>query len=565
MTMAIRPSTITRTYGHIGYVMGEWVIDELEPHVSIRLKKLFPKIPTYQVAPFYFKNTPEICSELEWLMIRYPLAISKEDARLLQEGSKNYGKILADLDSILLPNFTPRETPNVFIYPDKQPRHYQTQMAELVTKKQVSLCADVMGLGKTITGLTTIALNIAYGPAAVCVPTHLVKQWKEKTAEFTNLSVHIIKKGTPYNLPKADVYIFKYGLIRGWTEIFAKRFFYTVVFDEIQELRTGTLSQRGAAAKIICEHTPIRLGMSGTPIYGYGGEIWNIYNILQEDIIGSSEDFHREWCTSVGNGKYKVDNPEALGRYLREQHLLIRRTKQDVGIEIGKLTRIVENVDYEEDEVKSFEQIAKQLAITATTGSFTERGKASMELDMMARQITGIAKARAVADIVKALLESGEPVLLSGWHREVYKIWLDALSEYNPMLYTGSETSQQKDKTKQAFLSGETNLMIISNRSGAGLDGLQHRCSTLVVGELDWSPKVHEQLEFRLDRDGQPNPIMVIYPVSDGGSDPVLMDICGLKNSQANGIVDPNGNSDISYGSDESRIKKLVEYYLDKK
>lgn len=564
MTMQMQAPKIGRTYGQISFIMGEWVIEELEPHVSIRLKKLFPKIPIYQVAPFHFKNTPETCSELEWFMIRYPLKISKSDFKLLEKGSETYGNILSELDSILLPAFEPKKIGNIFIYPNKQPRHYQWQMAELVSKKNVSLCADVMGLGKTIIGLATIALNISFGPAAVVVPTHLVGQWKEKAAEFTNLTVHVIKKGTPYNLPKADIYIFKYGLIRGWTEIFAKRFFYTVVFDEIQELRTGTESQRGCAAKIICSNTTVRLGMSGTPIYGYGGEIWNIYNILQEDIIGSNEDFHREWCTPIGNGKYKVNNPDALGQYLREQHLLIRRTKKDVGLEIGKITRIVENVDYEENEVKSFEEIAKKLAVTATTGSFTERGKASMELDMMSRQITGIAKARAVANIVKVLLESGEPVLLSGWHREVYKIWLDVLQPYNPVLYTGTETSQQKDKTKQAFISGETNLMIISNRSGAGLDGLQFRCSTLVVGELDWSPKVHEQLEFRLDRDGQPNPIMVIYPVSDGGSDPVVMDVCGLKNSQADGIVDPDGKKDISYGSDESRIKKLVEYYLNK-
>ncbi|WP_158506025.1 SNF2-related protein [Sulfurospirillum multivorans] len=539
-------------------------MEDIEPHVSIRLKKLFPKIPIYQVSPFHFKNTPDICSELEWFMIRYPLVISKQDFKLLKRGSKEFERILVDLDSILLPNFEPRSFKDIFIHENKQPRHYQWQMAELVTKKHVSLCADVMGLGKTITGIATIALNIQYGYAAVVVPTHLVKQWKDKIEEFTNLTVHIIKKGSPYNLPKADVYLFKYGMIRGWTEIFEKRFFYTVIFDEIQELRRGTVSQRGAAAKIICAHTTVRLGMSGTPIYGYGGEIWNIYNILQEGVLGTEYEFHLEWCTSLGNDKYKVNDPEALGQYLREHHLLIRRTKQDVGIEIGRVTRIIETVSYEENYIKSFEEIAKQLAITATTGSFVQRGQASMELDMKAHQITGIAKARGVAEIVKVLLESGEPVLLSGWHREVYKIWLDTLSEYNPVLYTGTETSQQKEKNKQAFISGQTNLIIISNRSGAGLDGLQFRCSTLIVGELDWSPKTHEQLEFRLDREGQPYPIMVIYPVADGGSDPVIMDLCGLKNSQADGIVDPDGKKDISYGSDETRIKKLVEYYLNK-
>lgn len=554
---------VLRTYGAISYIFGEWVLEDIEPHVSIRLKKIFPKIPIYAVPPYNFKSTPEICAELEWFMDRYPLVISDKDRKILENGTKQYGQLLSELDAILLPDYEAPSREDVFIYEDKKPRHYQWQMAEIVTKIHTSICGDVMGIGKTITGIATIALN-RKGPAVVVVPTHLVKQWQEKVTEFTNMTTHVIKKGTPYNLPKADIYIFKYGMLRGWTDIFIRRFFHIAVFDEVQELRTGTASQRGEAAKILCAHVDIRLGMSGTPVYGYGGEIWNIYDILQEGLLGTELEFTREWCTPIGNGKYKVDDPEALGRYLRERHLLIRRTKKDVGIEIGKVTRIIETVSHDENAVKTFEEIAKQLAITATTGNFIQRGQASMELDMMARQITGIAKARAVAEIARTLLESGEPVLLSGWHREVYNIWLSALNEYKPVMYTGSEIGTRKEAAKKAFINGETNLMIISNRSGAGLDGLQQRCATLIIGELDWSPKVHEQLEQRIDRDGQENPVMIIYPVSDGGSDPVMIDLCGLKNSQSNGIMDPDGKNDISYGSDESRVKKLVEYYLNK-
>jgi SNF2 family DNA or RNA helicase len=558
-----KAAKVKRTYGSIRFKKDKWVLKDIEPHVSIRLKKIFPKIPVYAVPPFKFKSSPEICTELEWFMDRYPLIISDEDQKILSAGTNEYSALLSELDDILLPDFITPSREDVFIYEGKTPRHYQWQMAEIVSRTKVSICGDVMGIGKTITGIATIALN-RNGPAAVVVPTHLVRQWKEKVAEFTNMKIHVIKKGTPYNLPPADIYLFKYGMLRGWTDIFAKGFFHIAVFDEVQELRTGIISQRGAAAKILCDNTKIRLGMSGTPVYGYGGEIWNIYNILNEGLIGTEIEFQREWCSQIGSGKYKVNDPEALGRYLRERHLLIRRTKKDVGLEIGKLTRIVETVAHDEGAVKSFEDIAKKLALTASTGTFIQRGQASMELDMMARQITGISKAKAVAEIVRTLLESGEPVLLSGWHREVYKIWLNLLKDHNPLMYTGSESDSKKNSAKKDFINGLSNLMIISNRSGAGLDGLQARCATLIVGELDWSGKVHEQLEQRLDRDGQENPVMVIYPVSDGGSDPVMMDICGLKNSQSNGIMDPDGKNDIDYGSDESRVKKLIEYYLNK-
>ncbi len=561
MTQAMQ--SFKRTYGRLRYEMGEWILEEIEPHVSIRLKKIFPKIPMYAVPPYHFKSTPENDMELDWFIQRYALEITQKDLKLLSKGAKRFGTNQKELESILLPEFMPKTVGSIFPYENKQPRHYQWQMAEIVTKKGVSLCGDVMGLGKTITGIATISLNVQHGVSAVVVPTHLVKQWKERIEEFTNLEVHVIKKGTPYNLPKADVYIFRYGILSGWTNIFTQGFFHLAIFDEVQELRRGLQSNKGMASKVLCQYTKVKLGMSGTPVYNYGGEIWQIYNILEENIIGSEDEFTREWCSSLGEGKSKVNNPEALGRYLREQHLLIRRTKKDVGIEIGKVTRIVETVNYDEARVRSFEEIAKQLAITASTGNFVQRGQASRELDMLARQTTGIAKAKSVAEMTRMLLESGESVLLSGWHREVYNIWLRELSDFNPLMYTGSETSSQKDKAKNAFLNGDSKLLIISNRSGAGLDGLQYKCSTLVIGELDWSPKVHEQLEQRIDRDGQEDSIMVLYPVSDGGSDPVIMDVCGLKNSQADGIMDLY-NNDVSYGSDEARVKRLVEHYLKK-
>jgi SNF2 family DNA or RNA helicase len=169
-----------------------------------------------------------------------------------------------------------------------------------------------------------------------------------------------------------------------------------------------------------------------------------------------------------------------------------------------------------------------------------------------------------VAQYVRILLENDEPVVLAGWHRDVYNIWLSELAEFNPVMYTGSETGPQKEKAKAAFVNGETNLFIISLRSGAGLDGLQKRCKTIVIGELDWSPKVHDQLIGRVDRDGQPEQVTAIFLVSDCGSDPVIINLLGLKASQSHGIVDPLTMPAEQY-SDESRMKVLAQNYLNRK
>ena len=84
---------------------------------------------------------------------------------------------------------------------------------------------------------------------------------------------------------------------------------------------------------------------------------------------------------------------------------------------------------------------------------------------------------------------------------------------------------------------------------------------TVVFGELDWSPKVHDQVIGRLDRPGQTKPVTAYFLHADGGSDPLVVAMLGLKASQSKGIVDPLSGAEVVH-SDESRIRLLAERYL---
>ena len=396
---------------------------------------------------------------------------------------------------------------------------------------------------------------------AVVVQTHLQNQWEEKITEFSHLKVHKIKKTTPYNLPKADVYIFKYTQLAGWVNFFAEKFFKMAIFDEIQELRRGRESQKGEGAFVLVNNVEYVLGTTATPVFNYGIEMFNVMEYINDSVLGSRHEFIREWC----NGDFKVvKNPEALGSYLRENHVLLRRRKADVYKEVKPVNIITESVGYDEKAVKDTETLAKKLALTSLTGSFTQRGMAARELDMRVRMTTGVSKAKYVAEFIRLLVDSGEPVLVGGWHRDVYDLWLKELADLNPIMYTGSETSKQKDQAKEDFISGKSKILFMSLRSGAGLDGIQHVCSTAVIGELDWSPKIHEQFIGRVDRDGQTKPVMAIYLISEFGSDPVMVNLLGLKSSQSNGIIDPNLKPQKIH-SDKSRMQALAEQFLSKK
>lgn len=537
----------------------EWVIQRLEPHVCIKLKDVFQGIAKTQTAPFRFANTIENCHDLLWFISRYPMSISQTDLDTMTRGSQAFLEEQSEAERILSPDYVPTQ---IILNEPYVPRDYQLRAADFHRLRKKFLLGDDIGLGKTLTG--TITFNEKTLPAMVCCQVHLMDHWREKIAEYCNLKTHLIKGTRPYNLPPADVYITAYSRIAGWIDTYQNRYYNSVIFDEIQELRRGE-SAKHHAAKVIVQNVDYAMGMSATPIYNYGDEIYTIINVIYPHALGSRDAFLREWCTPIG-GHWKVNDPQALGTYLREKHLFLRRTRKEVRRELPEVNKVIHTVEYDDAMVKSAEEIARTLALKTVSGSFVERGMAARELDAFVRHQTGISKAKYVAEFVKLLLDGGEKkILLVGWHRDVYDIWLEALKEYNPVMYTGSENALQKNVSKNQFIEGDSRVMIMSLRSGIGLDGLQKVCSCVVYGELDWSPKVHEQVTGRVDRDGQDNEdgVTAFFCVSDFGSDPIMIDILGLKSSQAHGIVDPLVGLTEQL-SDDSHLKKLAQRFLDK-
>lgn len=552
---------VTRTYGTLAFESGQWMITDLEPHVRMRLKHIFPRVPAAAQPPYIFPNDLIHMADLQWFTDRYPLEISASDRSRLTDGRLAFDLNMAEMNLIKRPDYV---MPAVMGLRDGQViRQYQGQPIELVMRSGRLLCGDDVGLGKTYTS-AGMFLRSGGRNIAVCYP-HLQKQWQEKIESFTNLRCHPIKTKKPYSIPdSADVLIFRWSQIAGWADLWSTLAPAATAFDEVQELRTGVKragqgSERCTSAKVLAQNSRYVMGLSATPIYNYGTEIWDILDAMDIPVLGPRDDFSREWCSGTGY----VKDPVALGSYLREQNVFLRRTKRDVGQEMPAVSRIIEYIDYEEGVLRSIDDLAAHLAQKATTGEFTERGLAARELDLRVRQYTGVSKAKAVARFAAMTARAGEAVVLAGWHRQVYDIWLEELKEFEPAMYTGTETPKAKAESVRRFREGETDIFIMSLRSGAGLDELQFRSSTIIFGELDWSPGVHHQCIGRLDREGQTDPVTAIFLVTDDGSDPSMMEVLGLKSSQAAGIVDPDLGV-VTVHTDETRLQLLVKRYLKK-
>lgn len=548
-----------KTYGTLSFDSDtqEWRMGDIKPHVSIKLKAIFPRIPKSRPAPHFIAHTLENCHDLLWFLDRYPMEIDPPHEELLRAGRQDYIANGIRLEAVMMPDYTP---PSPQLKHGHTARDYQLRAAAFDALQRRFLLGDDVGLGKTLEAILTL-LTPGKLPAIVVVQSHLPRQWKADGIEkFTDLNIHIVKKTKPYDLPLADVYITTYSKLAGWVDVFSTKFFKSAIFDEIQELRRPE-SQKYKAGCVLSESVENCMGMSATPIYNYGDEIFSVLDLIKPGCLGEKWDFLREWAVPFGQDKWRIIDPGALGSYLRDSHLFLRRTRKEVGRELPPINKIIQTVGYDHKEAMKADDIARQLALKVVSGGFMERGQAARELDALLRHKTGVSKAREVAAFARILLENGEPAMLAGWHRDVYDIWLAELEEFNPVMYTGSESNAQKEEAKRKFLSGEASVFIISLRSGIGLDGLQSRCKTVVIGELDWSPKVHDQVIGRVDRDGQEDQVTAYFTVCDYGSDPAMIDVLGLKSSQSHGILNPLEAIPAQF-SDESRIKILAQSFL---
>jgi SNF2 family DNA or RNA helicase len=535
-----------------------WVVTETTPNVNLEMKNIFKGISDFETEKFTFDTTLYVSNRLAWFLQMYPMRMSREDEKELKKLCNHFRKRLMDVEGIFVPEFKPPEY--VGLKDDCELWDYQCQFVEMFRIVKNMLLGDDYGLGKTNQAIGAMLLP-GMLPCAVVVEAHLPDQWKERIEEFSNLRVHIVKTMTAYTLPEADVYIFTYKKLKGFVDIAAKGFFKLVVYDEPQNLRTGDGTDKGDAARKFSNAAEATLGLTATPVMNYGIEMWIVMSYLAPGNLGTRAEFEREWCTH--NGK-QVRDPDALGAYLRERQVLLRRTEEDIDRAMPPSNVTTQEIPFDESEARKSDELAVQLAIQAMTANdYVERGNAAMQLDTLERLRTGVAKARGVCAYVKILLDSGLPVLLSGWHRDVYEIFLKELAKYNPVMYTGSESKAQKKKSKDAFVAGESNLMIISNRSGAGLDGLQYRCADVVISELDWSPMVLKQLIARLRRYGQESIVNAHYMICNGGADPAMVEVLGVKSSQAHGIMNPYMQPQV-VSNDVSRVQRLAISVLER-
>ena len=417
-----------------------------------------------------------------------------------------------------------------------------------------ALLADEMGLGKTVETLAYLATEKQAFPALIVAPLVTLTNWQREIGKFLKRksrngrivdndvpSSKVIRNGKSAEIGNYDFYIINYELLHKRLDDLKSLNIKTIVCDEVQNLRSKTTKKYAAVKQIAAlDSIKYRIGLSGTPIYNRGSEIWPIVDILRPGLLGNFKEFCEYFCYVNDKGKAIVleNKRESLREQLR-RHVMLRRKKSDVLKELKEKVRYKEVIAadvtlYKQELHKIWNKFQEE---QKTAESNFDKSASYQRAIQSERQAAGLAKLPHVINFVENIMEIEESVVVFCHHRAIHSLLNEKLARFSPATIIGGQTDKFRQDQIDKFQNGGTKLLIAGLRAGnVGIN--LTRARYVIFAELDWSPAIHQQAEDRLHRIGQKNTVFAYYLIGNGTLDDHVASVLVDKSFEIDSIMD---------------------------
>ena len=485
-------------------------------------------------------DRPEYVEKIRWMLDRYPLEVLSKSAWRRRAPKLSIPE--SEMHTLL---------PAV---PGKQFRGDLLEFQKLVKSNGNALLADEMGLGKTVQSLAYLATEKRAFPVLVVAPLVTLNNWQREIQKFLKKrsrngriiqddypSTTIIRTGGHQSLEKSDFYLVNYELLHKRRSDIAETNVRTIICDEVHNLRS-VRTQKYDALRYLASRPSVkhRLGLSGTPIYNRGAEIWSITDILKPGMLGSFDEFCEYFCYVNERGRAVVLEQKREGlRHQLQEHIMLRRKKSDVLHDLKEKVRYREVIDADTNYYnQQLGHIWKRLEEEQRDADTKFARSASYQRAIQSeRMAAGMAKIPHVINFVRNIMEIEESVVVFCHHRSVHSMLHDSLQEFKPASIIGGQADTARQDHIDGFQEGNTKLMIAGLRAGSlGIN--LNRARYVLFAELDWSPAIHQQAEDRLHRIGQKETVFAYYLIGNGTLDDRVADVLVDKGHEIDDILD---------------------------
>ena len=419
-----------------------------------------------------------------------------------------------------------------------------------------------VGLGKTIITLTAITdlINsgkmtkvLIFGPVKVInsVWHTEIKKW-----EHTKHLRCSLMTGTPVQRKRAlfrdaDIYLCSYENINWLTSVLNHYFvkeneplpFNAVVYDEVTKMKNSTsMRVKGGKSDVIDENgeyhvkTKIgwrkfidlfqyRYGLTGTPApNGYMDLHGQYLAVDGGKRLGTHKTHYQQayFTKSYDGFSHEVKD---LGKQWIERKISDITKKMDAAdyLDMPKVTEVNVYVDLPDKVKEQYKELERNLFVELDGMKEVEvfhaaslsnkchqfcNGTPYVDTETKESYKLHDRKLKALAEILDNA--NGQPVLCSYAFKSDAKRIMEHFKKYKPVNLT-EEKGKHTQRVLNQFKQGKIKLLIGHPMSmGHGIDGLQSVCSIVVWFGLTWNLEHYEQMNGRINRQGQPKPVTVI-------------------------------------------------------
>ncbi len=422
-----------------------------------------------------------------------------------------------------------------------------------------ALLADDMGLGKTLQSLSFMvwlkeqmrAGEIETNPILIVAPTGLLKNWQEEHERHFNLpglgecqaayskalkELRInqgreMEQGMPLldkmRLQQADWILTTYETLRDYQHSFGALQFCTIIFDEVQKIKTpGTLMTEAAKAM----HTEFVLTMTGTPIENRLADLWCIIDTACPGYLGDLKHFSQFYEKDVEN--LKLLKPRLTESKNKVPAIMLRRMKTDhlTGLPSKQVHLLPEAVGPTMPAIQEqrYSEVIKQTRENSQPGAMLDalhqlrsislHPLHPMEVkDIDEEYIEQSARFIKTFELLDTIHKKQEKVLifLESQHiqRQIMAL-IERRYKIRPMLINGTVSGLKRQARVNTFQSKEGfDVFIISPLAGGV--GLTLTAANHVIHlSRWWNPAVEDQCTDRAYRLGQQKVVHVYYPLA---------------------------------------------------
>ena len=382
--------------------------------------------------------------------------------------------------------------------------------------------ADDMGLGKTLQTITMLTRIYpkTKEPTLIIMPRSLLFNWQDELRKFAQHLTYYTYYGQQRDLGEAmkqQLILTTYALVRNDIEQFRQQQFHYIILDESQNIKNIASQTTQAVLLLDGKH---RLALSGTPIENNLTELYSLYRFLNPAMLGSLDDFNRQYATPIQHGADK-EATEALRRKIFP--FMLRRLKKDVLTELPNRTEQTLYVEMEPDHQRFYEERRRyyQEAIqTSIKSQGIEKSQMMMfqalsELRRIASVPESLSDGNISSPKIPLLCEQVEEAVAGGHKVVIFFNFIagielvgERLTELGIDYATMTGSTRDRRAVVERFQqdAGCRALLMTLKTGGVGLNLTV--ADTVYIFEPWWNKAAEEQAINRLHRIGQTAKVM---------------------------------------------------------